>query len=80
VSDAAGHLAQRLQPFLLHDRLLGLTKVVIGRLEGAVQLGLVSREGDVFAQLAEELAFAADEGLGLEPGHDQHAEDLAFDL
>ena len=28
--DAAGHLAQRLEPLLLHDRLLGLAQLLVG--------------------------------------------------
>ena len=36
VRDAAGHLAQRAQPLLLHDRLLGLAQIVIGLLQRVV--------------------------------------------
>ena len=36
--DAAGHLPQRAQPLLLHHRLLRLAQVVVGSLQGVVEL------------------------------------------
>ena len=41
VGEAAGHLAQRPQPLLLHDALLTLAQIVIGLLQRSVQPGLV---------------------------------------
>ncbi len=79
VGDAAGHLAERAKPFLLQDRLLALTKIIVGLLQGAVELGLVRCQRDVFAELFEELAFAAAETFFLAAGHDEDAEDLVFD-
>ena len=62
--DAARHLAERAQALLLHDLLLRLAQVVVGLLQGAVQLRLVRGQRGVLAGLAQELAFAAAEGVG----------------
>ena len=57
--DAAGHLAQRLEPFLLHDSLLGLAQIIVGARQFRVQTGLVRSERHVFAQHPQEFAIAA---------------------
>ena len=79
VRDAAGHLPQRAQPLLLHHLLLGLAQVVVGLLQGAVELRLVRGQRGVFAGLAQEFALAAAEGVGVAARADQHAEHLALD-
>ena len=69
---------ERAQAFLLHDGLLGLAQIVVGLLQGVVELRLMRGQGHVFAQLPQELAFAAAEAVGFAARGDQHAEDLAF--
>ena len=76
--DAARHLAQRPQPLLLHDRLLRLAQIVVGALQLPVQLRLMRRQRHMLAQLPEELAISAAEGVGFAACRDQHAEDPAF--
>ena len=68
VRDAAGHLAQGAQALLLHDGLLGLAQIVVGLLQGAVELRLMGGQRDVLAQLAQKLAFAAAEAVRLAGG------------
>ena len=68
VGDAAGHLAEGGEAFLLHHRLLGLAQVVVCLLQRLVKLRLMRGEGDVFAELPEKFAFAAAESIGLPPG------------
>ena len=63
VRDAAGHLAERAQAFLLHDLLLRGAQVVVGLLQGGVQLRLVRGQRGVFHGLAQEFALAAAEGV-----------------
>ena len=58
VADAARHLAQGAQPFLLHHRMLGLLQVVIGLLQRFVELRLMRGEPDMLAELAQELALS----------------------
>ena len=79
VRDAARHLAESAQAFLLHDLLLRGAQVVIGLLKGGVQLRLVRGQRGVFHGLAQEFALAAAEGVRGAPRRDQHAEDLALD-
>ena len=59
--DAACHLTQRPQPFLLHHRLLRLPQVVISLLQRRVKLRVMRRQRDVFAQLLDKLALTAAE-------------------
>ncbi len=80
VGDAARHLAEGPQPVALEGRLAGLAEVVVGLLEGAVQLRLEGGQGDVVGQLGEELAFALAEGRRVLAGHHQQAEDLVFGM
>ncbi len=51
VGDAAGHLSQRAQALLLQRRLLALTQIIVGLLQGAIQLGLMGGQGDLLAEL-----------------------------
>ena len=79
VCDAAGHLAERAQAFLLHDGLLRLAQIVVGLLQGRVELRLMRGQRDVLAQLPQKFAFAAAESCPrCVPGGDQNAEDLAL--
>ena len=80
VGDAAGHLAQGAQPILLHHRLLRLAQVVIGALQGAVELGLMGRQRHVLAELQQELVVGAAEGVGVHSGGDEAAEHLVLEL
>ena len=64
VRDAARHLAERAQPLLLHHRLLRLAQVVVGPLQRVVELRLVGGQRDVLAELPQEFAVVAAEGLG----------------
>src|SRR5882724_2435628 len=59
MSDAARHLPERTQAFVLHDGLLSLAQFVVSRLEGTIELRLMRGERDVLAQLPQEFAFAA---------------------
>ncbi len=77
VRNAAGHLPQGAQAFLLHHGVLGLTEVVIGLLQGAVELSLLDRQCDVLTELVEELAVGAGEGIGAPARGEQHAEEGA---
>ncbi len=79
MGDATGHLAQGAQVPLLQHGLSGLAQVVIGLLQRAVELRLMRGQGDVFAQLPQELALAAAEAVGLPPRRDQDAKHVAFD-
>ena len=79
MGDAARHLAEGTQPLLLEDGLLGLAELVVGLLEGSVELRLVGGERDVLAELLEKLAFAAAEGVRRGPRGQKNAEDPAFD-
>ena len=76
--DAARHLSERPQAFLLHHRLLALLEIVVSLLQRRVELRLVSRERDVIAQLAQELAFVAGKTMRLTTRDDQNAEDSAL--
>ncbi len=49
VCNAAGHLAERLEPLLLHDGLLGLVQFVVSGLQILIKLGLPDRQRDVRA-------------------------------
>ena len=73
MGDAAGHLAERAQPLLLHDCALAHLQVVVGLLERVVQLRLVGGERNVIAQLPQELAFCAAERVGRVPRDHQYA-------
>ena len=78
VGDAAGHLAQCAQALLLHDRLLGLAQVLVGSLQGCVELRVVRCQGDVLGQLAQKLTVVAGEALGLAAARQQDAEHFTF--
>src|SRR4029079_15775241 len=78
VGDAAGHLPQRAQAFLLHHGLLRLAKVVVGLLERGVNLRLMGGEGDVFTELAQKFAVATRKTVGLPARRDQNSKDFAF--
>ena len=80
VADAARHLAEGAQPFLLHHRMLGLLQIVIGLLQRFVELRLMRGEPDMLAELAQELHFPAAEALRHPPRHDQHGEHALLDL
>ncbi len=64
------------QPLLLHDGVLTLPQVVIRLLQGAVQAGLMACQCDVLAELLQELALPAAEGLGIAARAHQHSEHL----
>src|SRR5271170_304744 len=78
MSDAAGHLAQGPQSLLLHNGVLRLAQVVIGLLQSSIELGLVTGQGYVFAQLPEKLALRAAEGMSRASSAHQHAKDLVL--
>jgi len=80
MSNAACHLSQRPQPFLLHHGLLGSAQIIIGLLQGPVELRLMRGQGDVLAELPKELAFPTAESLCLKTGRQDDAENLAFHL
>jgi hypothetical protein len=48
MGDAAGHLAQGAQTFLLDDRLLGLAQFLIGRLQFLARIGLIEKTAALF--------------------------------
>ena len=58
-------------------RLLRALQVFVGLLQRGVQLRLVGRQRDVLAELAQEFALAAAEGLRRAPRHHQHGEHAA---
>jgi len=60
--------AECAQTFLLHDGLLRLAQLIIGALQGTVELRLMSGQGDVLTQLAQEFAFAAAENSAFRSG------------
>lgn len=74
MGNAAGHLPQSAQTLLLHDRLLGLPQVIVCLLQRCVDLCLMPRQRNVFAQLPQELAFAAAEAVCLPASRDEHAD------
>ena len=78
VGNAARHLPQGAQALVLQRRQLALPQVVIGPLQGTVDLCLVRGQGHVLAQLPEELAVRAAERLGFPPRGHQGAEYLAL--
>src|SRR5947207_1296967 len=71
--NAAGALAEGARLLLLHDGLLRLADFVVGALQLGVELGLVSGQGDVFAQGLEETAFAGGKPIGFGPSDNQDA-------
>ncbi len=77
MGDAAGHLAQRAQAFLLQHGLLRLTQFIVGGPQRFVQLCLTHGKPHMLAELAQELAFATAECPGLTTTSDQHT-DQAF--
>ncbi len=79
MGDAAGHLAERLEAFLLHDDLLRLAQFVEGFLQLFMQLRLMRGQRDVLAQRAEKFTFAGGEGVRLVARGDEHAEQFALD-
>ena len=79
MGDAAGHLPERAQPLLLQDGLLRLAQIVVGVLQGDIELRLMGGQRDVLAQLPQKLAFAAAEAVRRTARGDQDAEHLAFD-
>ena len=79
VRDAARHLPERAQAFLLHGRGLRVAQVFIRGLQRAVELGVLRGERHVFAQLREELALGRAEAVRRVARRDQHAENLALD-
>ena len=78
VGDTAGHLPERPQSLLLHDGVLALPQVVVRLLQGAVQPRLMAGQGDVLAELPQELALAAAEGLLMAARAYQHPEYLVL--
>src|SRR5882757_9008933 len=78
MGDAARHLPECAQTFLLHDGLLRLAQLIIGALQGTVELRLMSSQGDVLTQLAQEFALAAAETLCFAAGDKEEAKDLAL--
>ena len=76
--DAARHLSQRAQAFLLHHGLLALAQILVGQLQRVIQLRLVGSQRDVLAQLPQELTVATAEGLRLTARSHEDAEDSAF--
>src|SRR5690242_18608484 len=78
MSDSTRHLTQGPQALLLQDGLLRLTQVVIGLLQDTVNLRLIGRERDVFAQLPKKLTFAAAEIASVAARSQQNSEDLAL--
>ena len=78
MSDAARHLPERTQAFLLHHGLLSQAQIIIGHLQCAVELRLMRRECDMLAQLPQKLAFVAAETVRLAARRDEHPEKLVF--
>ena len=78
VGDTAGHLSERPQSLLLHHGVLTQPQVVVRLLQGAVQPRLMAGQGDVFAELPQELALAAAECLIMAAGAYQHSEYLVL--
>src|SRR5258708_27712732 len=76
--DTTRHLPERAQTLLLHHGLASLAQILIRGLQCAVELRLMGGQGDVLAQLSQELAFAAAETMRLAPGSDEHPENPAF--
>ena len=76
--DAAGPFPERAQALVLQHPLLALPQVFIGLLQGVVYLGLMRGQGDVLAELPEELAVRAAEPPWFPPGGHQRAEHLAL--
>ena len=64
---------------MLHDGMLALPKIVVCLPQSSVQTSLVTGQGDMFAELFQELAFAAAEGAGIASCAHQNPEDLALD-
>src|SRR3569833_1035818 len=76
--DPTGQLAQRAQPLLLPDDSLRLAQVLIGVLQRAVKLRLMSGQRDEPAQLSQKLTTAAAECTGLTPGAHYESKSLPF--
>ena len=58
---------ERAQAFVLQHRLLALPQVVVGALQRAVELRLVRGQRHVLAELLEEFAVGAGEGIRFAP-------------
>src|SRR5256885_4253023 len=78
MSDAARHLTDSPQAFLLHDGLLALPEILIGPLKRAHELRLLRCDRDMGAQLADELAFPARKRVRLLSRDDESPEDAAL--
>ncbi len=78
MGDAAGHLSQRAQALLLEHGLLGLPQVFVCALQRCVQIRLACGESHVFAQLAQEFAFAAAEAVGFATCGHEHAQHFSL--
>jgi hypothetical protein len=78
--NATRHLPQGTQALLLHHRELRLAQVVVGSLQVAVDPRLIHGQCNMLAQLAQKLAIAAAEAVGLRAGREQHAKYLLLAL
>ena len=78
MGDAARHLPERPQPFLLHHGVLTQPQIVVRLLQSAVEPRLMACQGDVLAELSQEFALAAAEGLLFGPRAHQHSEYLVL--
>ena len=78
VRHATGHLAERLEPFLLHGGLLRLAQLVVGLVQILIHLRLAHRQRHVRGQAVDELAFGGEEAVDLAPHEHQQAKHVAF--
>ena len=78
VRHTAGHLPERPQPLLLQHGLLRFPQFVVRLLQHRVKLRLMCRERNMFAQVSQEVAFAAGKGPALRTSGNQQAENGAL--
>ena len=76
MGDAAGHLSECAQPFVLHDGLLGLAQFLVGGFEFGIEPGLVACQRHVLAEGLEELPFARAEPRWGSACHQEEAPEL----
>ena len=77
--DAAGDLAERAQPLLLHHGLLGLAQILVGALQRFVEPRLVRGQRHVAGELPQEFAVVAAERVDAPLGDEHDAEHFALD-
>jgi hypothetical protein len=79
VGNAASHLTQSAEALLLHHSLLCLPQIIIGFLQRCIELRLMRGKRDVFAQMLQELTFAAAEACPRLASGDKDTEDFVVD-